>query len=209
MAKAGTAVDPANRPPRARAAAAGANALIASAGMGRVEPPIAADETAAVLGELDRVRSYIAWKCGGLDAAGLNAKLGPSAMTLGGLLKHLALVEDAHFARLLFDREPGPPWNSVDWDADPDWEWHSAADDSPDELMALWTGAVQRSRRTVAEVLADGGLGHVGRYVSRNGESPNLRRILLDLIEEYARHVGHADLIRESVDGLTGEDPGD
>src|SRR5689334_10101874 len=103
--------------------------------MGRVEPPIAGDEVAAVLGELDRVRSYIAWKCGGLDAAGLRATLPPSTMTLGGLLKHLALVEDAHFAKLLFDQEPGPPWDGVDWDADPDWEWRTAADDSPEELM--------------------------------------------------------------------------
>jgi hypothetical protein len=177
--------------------------------MGRVEPPIAGDEASAVLGELERVRSYIAWKCGGVDATGMNTTLGPSSMTLGGLLKHLALVEDDHFARLLFDRELGPPWNAVDWEADPDWEWRTAADDSPEELMELWTGAVERSRAIVASVLADGGLDYVGQYVSRNGESPNLRRILLDLIEEYARHVGHADLIRESVDGLTGEDPGD
>jgi hypothetical protein len=48
---------------------------------------------------------------------------------------------------------------------------------------------------------------HQGAYVARSGESPNLRRILLDMIEEYARHLGHADLIRESIDGLTGEDP--
>ena len=178
------------------------------ANMGAVEPPIAGDEVAAVLGELDRVRSYIAWKCGGLDAAGLRATLGPSTMTLGGLLKHLALVEDAHFAKLMFNREPGPPWDGVDWDADPDWEWRTAADDTPEQLMSGWEQAVDRSRAIVADALADGGLDHVGAYVSSNGESPNLRRMLLDLIEEYARHVGHADLIRESVDGLTGEDPG-
>jgi hypothetical protein len=175
--------------------------------MGQVEPPIAGDEAAALLGELERVRSYLAWKCGGLDAAGLRATLGPSTMTLGGLLKHLALVEDSHFARLLFDRKPAAPWDTVDWDGDPDWEWHSATQDTPELLMALWQQSVQRSRVVVAEALAGGGLDQRGRYVSRNGESPNLRRILLDLIEEYARHVGHADLIRESVDGLTGEDP--
>jgi Protein of unknown function (DUF664) len=177
--------------------------------MGRVEPPVAGDEPAAILGELERVRSYLAWKCGGLDAAALQATLGPSTITLGGLLAHLALVEDDHFARLLFNRKPGPPWDGVDWQADPDWEWRWAKDQSPDELMALWSASVERSRVIVADALADGGLDHVGQYVSRSGESPNLRRILLDLIEEYARHVGHADLIRESVDGLTGEDPGD
>jgi hypothetical protein len=176
--------------------------------MGRVEPPIAGDEAAALLGELERVRSYIAWKCGGLDAAGLRTTLGPSRMTLGGLLKHLALVEDAHFAKLMFNREPGPPWDAVDWDADPDWEWRTAAEDTPEQLMAGWEQAVERSRTIVADALAVGGLDHRGAYVSRDGQSPNLRRMLLDLIEEYARHVGHADLIRESVDGLTGEDPG-
>ena len=177
--------------------------------MGFVDPPIAADETAAILGELERLRSYIAWKCGGLDSGGLNQRLAPSTITLGGLLKHLALVEDSHFARLLFARDPGPPWDTVDFEADPDWEWRSAALDTPHELMSLWQQAVGRSRVIVEEALADGGLDHVGRYVSRSGESPNLRRIMLDLIEEYARHVGHADLIRESVDGLVGEDPGD
>jgi hypothetical protein len=175
----------------------------------RAEPPIAGDEAGALTGHLDRLRYYVAWKCGGLDAAGLRTALAPSTMTLGGLLKHLAVVEDAHFARLLFGREPGPPWDGVDWDADPDWEWHSAADDSPEELMLLWEQAVARSRKTVADALASGGLDQRGQYVARNGESPNLRRILLDLIEEYARHVGHADLIRESVDGLVGEDPPD
>jgi hypothetical protein len=119
----------------------------------------------------------------------------------------LALVEDSHFARLLFNREPGPPWDAVDWDASPDWEWESAANDSPEQLMTGWQEAVERSRAVVAEALALGGLDHVGQYVARNGQSPNLRRILLDLIEEYARHLGHADLIRESVDGLVGEDP--
>ena len=175
--------------------------------MGRVEPPIAGDEESALLGELERVRSYIAWKCGGLDADALNKRLPPSTMTLGGLLKHLALVEDSHFARLLFDHPPGPPWDEVDWDSQPDWEWESAAENTPTELMEMWQGAVERSRRIVADALTEGGLDRLGLYVSSSGGSPNLRRILLDLIEEYARHVGHADLIRESIDGLVGEDP--
>ena len=72
--------------------------------MATAEPPIAGDEAAAVLGELDRLRSYIEWKCGGLASAGLSATVGPWTMTLGGLLKHLALVEDNHFSRLLLNR---------------------------------------------------------------------------------------------------------
>ncbi len=59
----------------------------------------------------------------------------------------------------------------------------------------------------MAEALADGGLDQPSRLVTRAGESPNLRRVLVDLHDEYARHVGHADLLREAVDGLVGEDP--
>ena len=171
------------------------------------EPPIAGDETATLLGSLERQRATFAWKCGGLDAAGLRATVGVSSITLGGLLKHLAVVEDLTFAEKLLGQAPPPPWDLKNWEGDPDWEWHSAADDSPEELMALWQEAVARSRSVVADALANGDMGQLGRFTTSTGESPSLRRILIDLIEEYARHVGHADLIRESVDGLVGEDP--
>ena len=171
------------------------------------EPPVAGDELSTLLGALERQRRYVAWKCGNLDAPGLQATLGPSAMTLGGLLKHLALVEDDWFSVKLHGREPHPPWDTVDWGADPDWEWHSAAGDSPGELMALWQEAAARSRALVAQAIADGGLDRPAAFAWRDGRTPSLRRILMDMIEEYARHVGHADLIRESVDGLVGEDP--
>ncbi|TDO68664.1 uncharacterized protein DUF664 [Kribbella sp. VKM Ac-2571] len=169
------------------------------------EPPIARTEADTLLGALERNRRTFAWKCGGLDAAGLNKQHPPSTVTLGGLLKHLALVEDEYFIRRLLGKELGAPWDAVDWDADPDWEWHSAEGDSPEELMDLWQAAVDRSRAACAEVLATGGVDQLAQYKGRNGDSPSLRYILVDLIEEYARHTGHADLIRESIDGLTGE----
>jgi Protein of unknown function (DUF664) len=171
------------------------------------EPPLAGDETSTLLGSLERQRATLAWKCGGLDGDGMRATLAPSTITLGGLLKHLALVEADVFSIKLLGRSPGPPWDKVDWDADPDWDWRSAADDSPEQLMTLWQQAVARSRDLTAEALEDGGLDRRGAVTDSNGESPSLRRLLIDLIEEYARHVGHADLIRESVDGLVGEDP--
>ena len=174
---------------------------------GRPEPPVAGDETATLLGSLERQRATFAWKCGGLDAAGLRATLAPSSITLGGLLKHLALIEDHYFSVRLLGRDPAPPWDTVDWDADRDWEWHSAAEDSPEQLYALWQDAVARSRSAVTEALAEGGLDQLIRRTWPDGRTPSLRRLLIDLIEEYARHVGHADLIRESVDGLVGEDP--
>ena len=171
------------------------------------EPPVAGTEADTLLGALERQRGYVAWKCGGLDPAGLRATLGPSAMTLGGLLKHLALCEDHMFSVKLYGREPHPPWDAVDWRDDPDWEWHSAAGDSPEQLMSLWRDAVDRSRALVAEALADGGLDRPAAVTYSDGRTPSLRRLVIDMVEEYARHVGHADLIRESVDGLVGEDP--
>src|ERR671916_486352 len=174
------------------------------------EPPLAGDETATLLGSLERQRRTFAWKCGGLDGAGMRATVGASTITLGGLLKHLALVEADYFIHRLHGRDPGPPWNSVDWDSDPDWEWRTANEDSADYLVSLWQDAVVRSRSAVAEALAEGGLVQlVEGFAGERDGSPSLRRVLVDLIEEYARHTGHADLIRESIDGLTGEDPPD
>ena len=167
------------------------------------EPPVAGAEIELLLGILDRTRSVLAWKCGGLDAAGLRATLGPSAVTLGGLLKHMARVEDDVFAVRLFGRDPAPPWDAVEWA----WEWGSAADDTPEELFGLWQGAVERSRACVAEALTRGDMGQPVHLTNSPGEHANLRRLVVDLIDEYARHNGHADLIRESVDGLVGEDP--
>jgi hypothetical protein len=170
------------------------------------EPPVAGDETATLLGSLERQRATLAWKCGGVDAAGMRATVGTSSVTLGGLLKHLANVEDYYFTVRLHGRPMPPPFDAVDWANDPEWPWHSAAGDTPEELMALWRGAVARSRAAVAEALANGGLDQ--RVASSDWhERPSLRRTMIDLIEEYARHVGHADLIRESVDGVVGEDP--
>jgi uncharacterized damage-inducible protein DinB len=172
---------------------------------GRPEPPPAADEAATLVGFLDYQRATFEWKSSGLDAAGLAATIGASSMTLGGMLKHLALNEDSWFSERLAGRPPEPPWNTVDWDADPDWEWHTAAGDSPERLREIWRDAVNRSRARIAEALAEGGPGQLARQSWPDGRAPSLRWILCHMIEEYARHNGHADLIRESLDGQTGE----
>jgi hypothetical protein len=90
---------------------------------------------------------------------------------------------------------------------DGDWEWSSAAQDSPQELYTLWAAAVARSRIQVRQAVAEGDAGHLAAYTTSRGEPPSLRRLLVDMIEEYARHLGQADLIRESIDGPVGEDP--
>jgi len=172
---------------------------------GRPEPPLAADEITTLLGFLDYQRATLAWKCAGVDDAGLGATVGVSSMTLGGLLKHLAYVEQEWFSRWLHGRDRQAPWDSVDWKADPDWDWHSAAADRPEQLRAQWQQAVACSEVLVAEALADGGLDRVARRTWPDGRAPSLRWILVHMIEEYARHNGHADLLREAVDGTTGE----
>jgi hypothetical protein len=174
---------------------------------GRAEPPAAGNEVDTLLGSLERQRATLAWKCGGLDAAGMRATTGASTVTLGGLLKHLANVEDDYFSGRLLGRDPLPPWDTVDWDADPDWDWRTAAEDPPDQLRALWRDAVGRSRTLFAAALAEGGPGRPGTETHPPGRLPTLRYILINMIEEYARHNGHADLIRESVGGLAGQDP--
>jgi uncharacterized damage-inducible protein DinB len=172
---------------------------------GRSLPPVAGDETSTLLGFLDYQRSTLAWKCSGLDRAQLARTAAASSITLGGLLHHLALVEDTWFGYRLAGAEPSEPWARVDWDADPDWEWRVAADLEPEVLFARWRETVERSRAQVAAVLTEGGLDRLASRPRSNGEVPSLRWILLHLIEEYARHNGHADLIRESIDGQTGE----
>ena len=172
---------------------------------GRTEPPVSSDETATLLGFLEFQRATFDWKCRGVDSAGLRNTIASSSMTLGGLMKHLALVESHWFQDSLFGRDVGPPWNSVDWTADPDWEWRTAADDGPDELFELWEHAVARSRALVEEALTNGGVDQLATKSWSDGSTPSLRWILCHMIEEYARHNGHADLLREAVDGQTGE----
>lgn len=171
------------------------------------EPSTTPDEVEMLLFALERSRAQFAWKVGGLDADALRRSHPPSAMTLGGLIKHLAGVEERIMALAITGQRPAPPWDALDPGEDPDFEWRTAADDSPEELYTLWSEAVARSRAATAAAMADGGLDRPVALWFGDGEVPNVRRMLVDLHDEYARHVGHADLFREAVDGLVGEDP--
>ncbi len=171
------------------------------------EPPLAGTEVEHLIGALDRLRATFRWKADALDAAGLRVRIGASDLTIGRLLKHLAFVEDYTFTIKLAGAAPGEPWQSVDWGAHPEWPFTSADDDTPEELYALWDGAVERSRRRLTAALADGGLDQLGHVHDDEGRHGSLRRLVCDLIEEYGRHTGHADLLREAVDGVVGEDP--
>ena len=170
------------------------------------EPPLAGTETEHLVGALERLRTTFRWKADDLDAAGLRTRVAASALTLGGLLKHLAVVEDQIFTTKLSGVPLGAPWNTAEWDGE-DWPFTSAADDTPDELYTLWEDAVERSGARLAAALADGGLGQLVHVTAPDGRHASLRRLVCDLIEEYGRHTGHADLLREAVDGRVGEDP--
>jgi hypothetical protein len=169
------------------------------------EPPLAGTEAEHLAGALDRLRATFRWKTGGLGAAGLQTRIGASSLTLGGLLKHLAAVEDYTFTTKLSGEPLGAPWDAVGWDKD--WQFTSAADDTPEQLYALWDGAAERSRARLGAALASGGLDQLVHLSWPDGRHASLRRLLCDLIEEYGRHTGHAGLLREAADGLAGEDP--
>ncbi|HEU5035751.1 MAG TPA: DinB family protein [Nocardioides sp.] len=168
----------------------------------RVDPPTQGDERTLLLAYLDYHRATLRQKAGGLDATQLDTPLPPSEMTLGGMVKHLALVENSWLREVFLGEPLSEPWRSVDWDADWDWDWHSAKADGPEEIWALYDAMVADADT----VLAGAQLADLSAKPSRRtGEHFSLRWILLHLIEEYARHNGHADLIRESIDGQTGE----
>lgn len=171
------------------------------------EPPIAGTEAEQLTGALDRLRTTFRFKADDLDAAGLQVRIGASSLTIGGLLKHLAVCEDYMFTVKLSGAPIGAPWDGADWDGDNDWEFTSAAGDTPEQLYELWDSAVDRSRARLSAALANGGLDQSVHLAHPDGRHASLRRLVCDLIEEYGRHTGHADLLREAVDGRVGEDP--
>ena len=169
---------------------------------GRPDPPLAGDEVSTLLGFLDHQRATFAWKCRGLTDEQLAAPLHPTAMTLGGLLLHLARVEDYWFAEVVAERGKVEPWASMPWAA----EWISFTEHSGDDLRAIWSDRVESSRGVVAAARAAEAdpLGTAHPAWDGRGR-PSLRWVLVHMIEEYARHNGHADLLREAIDGETGE----
>jgi uncharacterized damage-inducible protein DinB len=163
------------------------------------------NEAETLLSVLERNRRTFAWKIEGLDEEGLRATTAASTMTLGGLVKHVALVEVDWLAVKLAGEEYGAPWEAVDFDADPDWEWRTGREDTPADVYALWRAEVERSRLLVPAVIDERGLEGPAAFTWPDGRTPTVRAMIVDMIEEYARHTGHADILREAVDGRVGE----
>ncbi|MEO7587718.1 MAG: DinB family protein [Arachnia sp.] len=169
------------------------------------EPPLAGSEAEHLAGALDRLRWTFRWKCDGLDRDALTATVGSSTLTLGGLLKHLAVCEDVTFSWKLAG-EPPVAWLASPEGADEQWQMSVTAEDTPESLYAMWDEAVERSRDRFASSL-EKGLDQEAHLTFDDGQHVSMRRIVFDLVEEYGRHTGHADLLREAVDGRVGEDP--
>ena len=126
-------------------------------------------------------------------------------MSLAGILKHMAWVEDHWFSYVLLGRERAEPWSTIDFSVSPDWEWTSARAESAESIRTSWVASCAVSRSSVDEAMSGGGLARLAARSTTSGDRPSLRWILVHMIEEYARHNGHADLLRESVDGQVGE----
>lgn len=171
---------------------------------GRPVAPRNGDEAETLVGFLEWLRATIEWKTAGLSDEQLRVPLAPSAMTLGGMLKHLAFVEDHWFGHTIARADRMEPFGTADWEADEDFEWNSAAADSGSDLRTLWGEAVARSRKLTARLL-DLQPAALDAQHGEGNHRASLRWILTHMIEEYARHAGHVDLLRENLDGLTGD----
>ncbi|WP_030565345.1 DinB family protein [Streptomyces aureocirculatus] len=163
----------------------------------RGEPPGEADERTMLTAFLDFQRETLALKCAGLTPIQLRQwAVPPSSLSLLGLVRHLAEVERGWFRCVLLGEADKPHWAGprgegyAQWDVD---------DADVEEAFRVWRAECDRSRATVA------GAASLDVAGSHDGRPYSLRHILTHMIEEYARHNGHADLLRERIDGVTGE----
>ncbi|MFC3578230.1 DinB family protein [Streptomyces yaanensis] len=163
-------------------------------------PAQMAGERAMLEGWLDHYRRTLARKCQGLTEAQLRtASVEPSALSLMGLVRHMAEVERCWFRKVLVGDDPGPLYSG---DKDRDGEFRLTEADTWDEAYATWQAEIEIARRYAAGF----GLDDLSRGPSKFTDEPfSLRWIYSHMIGEYARHNGHADLIRERIDGVTGD----
>ncbi|MFF1834496.1 DinB family protein [Streptomyces sp. NPDC058231] len=165
----------------------------------RSEPAVTAAERPMLEGWLDYHRDTLGLKCAGLTDAQLReASVPPSQLSLLGLVRHMAEVERHWFRNVMAD-EGSKPLYYTDEDADGDF--HPTDADTWEKDGAVWRAEVEAAR----EIAARHGLDDLSAGRSSRGEQFNLRWIYTHMIEEYARHNGHADLVRERIDGATGD----
>ena len=169
--------------------------------MRRVDPPAEGDEKTMLVAFLRYLRETVIGKAEGLSDGRAGTPHPPSTLTLAALLKHLAYVEDSWVQETFRGQDLPDPWRSAPFDEDRDWELHSAAGDRLPDLVGLYRAVAARTD----EVIAASSLDALAARPEADGTVVSLRWIVVHLVEETARHAGHADLIRESIDGTTGE----
>jgi uncharacterized damage-inducible protein DinB len=163
----------------------------------RVGPPLTGGEREMLRAFLDYHRATLVMKCDGLDDEALRRRsMPPSTLTLLGLVRHMAEVERTWFRRVIGGEDVPLVWS-------PDGDYQVAYDASAGtraDAFAAWQAEVAHSRRIEREATSLDVTGHNERW----GEDVSLRLVMLHLIHEYARHNGHADLLREGIDGVVG-----
>ncbi|HWJ60493.1 MAG TPA: DUF664 domain-containing protein [Acidimicrobiales bacterium] len=168
-------------------------------GFRRFPTPKTAGERELLEGMLEWYRTGVLAKVDGIAQHLAVATPLASSTSIAGLVKHLALVEDSWFAEDLAGEAPLPWWADVDWEADRDWEFHSALTEPFADQVARYREACERARQIAARYDLD----HVGADTQHPPFT--LRYVLVHMIEETARHLGHLDVLRELLDGTTGE----
>lgn len=161
---------------------------------GRITPPLEAPEFEMLRSFLDYHRATILKKIEGLSEEDVRRPMVPSGTSLLGMVKHLAFVERWWFRTVFMDEELDYPWT----DDDPDADFKVGAGESTQDIIDLYRYETARSREITASALPED--------KARNPRfEMTMRWILLHMIEETARHNGHADILRELIDGVTGE----
>lgn len=167
------------------------------------EPPMSGTEAQHLFGMLDRLRATFRYKADGLNINQLAFRLPSSALSLGGLLQHLSVVEDEKFTYFIARERPEI---LLELTAEGHDQFAVDAAQDPDTLYARYDQAVANSRTIQTKVIAEEKLEEESA-LEFGGKHLSIRRVICDLIEEYGRHAGHADLLREAIDGRVGEDP--
>ena len=157
-----------------------------------------ADERTMLEAMLEWYREGVLRKVDGMSQADATTSALRSPTTAAGIVKHLALVEDHWFTAGIAQQPQPAPWAGVDFDADPDWEFRTAASEPLEESVALYVAACARSRAAITSLSLDD-----TAIRGRSGEF-SLRWVLLHMVDETARHLGHLDVLRELADGTTG-----
>ncbi len=161
------------------------------------------DEESVLLGYLDYHRAVLARKASGItDEQARMAACPPSEMTLLGVIRHMADVERHWFRWSLVGEDIDPQFSiRNEHDQSDDGDWHPPAEATLDDAFAAWRAEVEVADANIAAVGLDG----FGTRRTEGQPPTKLRRIVVHMIEEYARHCGHADLIRQAIDGTVGD----